>query len=116
MVTRDELRETAGLAYLALDENEFELLFGALQESLAYLALMQAAGESQNPAQPTNSLLATIAGRVDSQGFRSDTPANNAHSNGINPTPLGNAQALGGDLIQNAGERNGRFIVVPNVL
>jgi aspartyl-tRNA(Asn)/glutamyl-tRNA(Gln) amidotransferase subunit C len=113
----EDLRETAALAHLNLDEAELAASFPAFEQMLGFFAAMQSADEDPAvfPASaPDQSGLRTVG----SDFFRPDVyPSvegrpvhnpNNAHttaSNGLNPP-----------LINNAGERDGRFIVVPNVL
>jgi aspartyl-tRNA(Asn)/glutamyl-tRNA(Gln) amidotransferase subunit C len=110
----EDLRETAALAHLNLDEAELAASFPAFEQMLGFFAAMQSADE--DPAAFPASASDPSGPRTVSSGFfRHDAQAegahnpNNAHttaSNGLNPQPL----------VNNAGERDGRFIVVPNVL
>ena len=122
MITREELLETARLAHLTLDEAELERLFPAFEQALEFFAAMQAAGQASVLDRIVTFPLANIAGRVNSQGFRFDN-VNNAHhtaSNGLNPNSQQENSQIDSqadiNLVHNAGERDGRFIVVPNVL
>jgi aspartyl-tRNA(Asn)/glutamyl-tRNA(Gln) amidotransferase subunit C len=115
----EDLKVTAHLAHLNLDEAELATSFPAFEQMLGFFAAMQAA-DGDTAAFP-----ASISRQADAAGanartvlaghFRSDRSIqnpNNAHttaSNGLN-------QPLIRNLIDNAGERDGRFIVVPNVL
>jgi aspartyl-tRNA(Asn)/glutamyl-tRNA(Gln) amidotransferase subunit C len=105
----EELKVTAQLAHLNLTREELAGAFPAFEQMLGFFAAMQAADEDTAafPAAGVN-VMTALAGH-----FRPDTHnPNNAHttsSNGLNQPSIRN-------LIDNAGERDGRFIVVPNVL
>jgi aspartyl-tRNA(Asn)/glutamyl-tRNA(Gln) amidotransferase subunit C len=113
----EDLKVTAQLAHLNLDEGELASAFPAFERMLGFFAAMQAAdgdvaafpapGSRRTDAAGANARTA-LAGH-----FRPDVhDPNNAHttaSNGLNQPVIPN-------LIDNAGERDGRFIVVPNVL
>jgi aspartyl-tRNA(Asn)/glutamyl-tRNA(Gln) amidotransferase subunit C len=121
----EDLKVTAALAHLRADEDELAVAFPAFEQMLGFFAAMQAADEDTAafPEEPRPSLaerrvlLPSAAGAnvrtVVSSHFRPDAYPNNAHttaSNGLNDQPLIR------NLIDNAGERDDRFIVVPNVL
>ncbi|MDR1127673.1 MAG: aspartyl/glutamyl-tRNA amidotransferase subunit C [Treponema sp.] len=99
----EDLKETAALAHLNLDEAELEGAFPAFEQMLGFFAAMQAADKDE-AAFPVPIGGNTGQSRPAESGFfRPDAG---------NP---GNAGAASG-LPDNAGERDGRFIVVPNVL
>ncbi|QQO10905.1 Asp-tRNA(Asn)/Glu-tRNA(Gln) amidotransferase subunit GatC [Breznakiella homolactica] len=107
MKTQD-LQETARLAHLPMDEQELAGAFPEFERMLGFFAAMEAAdGDGTAFSRPIVDLSRTSPS-ADSGNFRPDNSNNNTNnnsSNGLNET-----------LINNAGERNGRFIVVPNVL
>jgi aspartyl-tRNA(Asn)/glutamyl-tRNA(Gln) amidotransferase subunit C len=113
----EELKVTAQLAHLNLTKEELTGAFPAFEQMLGFFAAMQAADEDTAAFPAPGSREADAAGanvRSALAGhFRPDTRnPNNAHttsSNGLN-------QPLIRNLVDNAGERDGRFIVVPNVL
>jgi aspartyl-tRNA(Asn)/glutamyl-tRNA(Gln) amidotransferase subunit C len=103
----DDLRETAALAHLNPGEDELAGALSAFEEMLGYFALMQAAdGENRGPA----SGISAVARTVSSGHFRGDGPS----------APASGSSSPGEDRIEqmlnSAGERDGRFVVVPNVL
>ncbi|MDR0452484.1 MAG: aspartyl/glutamyl-tRNA amidotransferase subunit C [Treponema sp.] len=98
----EDLKETAALAHLNLDEAELEGSFPAFEQMLGFFAAMQAA-DKDGAAFPVP--IGGSAGQprpAESGFFRPD-----AGSTGTDPAS---------GLLDNAGERDGRFIVVPNVL
>jgi aspartyl-tRNA(Asn)/glutamyl-tRNA(Gln) amidotransferase subunit C len=101
-----DLRETAALARLNLDDAGLEAAFPAFEQMLGYFALMQAA-DSDAEAFPQ-----AVSGdgrlSVESGFFRPDGPESGSGALADNSSVDG--------LIANAEERDGRFIVVPNVL
>jgi aspartyl-tRNA(Asn)/glutamyl-tRNA(Gln) amidotransferase subunit C len=106
----EELKATAQLAHLNLSEEELTKAFPAFEQMLGFFAAMQAA-DGDTAAFPGGA--GANVRTVSAGHFRPDTRnPNSAHttaSNGLN-------QPLIPNLIDNAGERDGRFIVVPNVL
>jgi aspartyl-tRNA(Asn)/glutamyl-tRNA(Gln) amidotransferase subunit C len=113
----EDLKETARLAHLNLDEGELAASFPAFEQMLGFFAAMQAADKDTAAFPAPGFQRADAAGanaRTAPPGhFRPDThDHNNAYttaSNGLNQPGAPN-------LIDNAGERDGRFILVPNVL
>jgi aspartyl-tRNA(Asn)/glutamyl-tRNA(Gln) amidotransferase subunit C len=99
----EDLKETAALAHLNLDEKELAAAFPAFEQMLGYFAAMQAADQEGHP--PVSGSPWTVA----SDHFRRDK----ADTNHINDNSSG---GLSEDLLDRAGERDGRFVVVPNVL
>ena len=91
-MTIEDLKETAALARLNLDESELVAAFPAFEEMLNFFAVMQTADEDQSDNFVT----------VNSGFFRPDTPGNNTQT--------------GEHILSNAGKRDGRFLVIPNVL
>jgi aspartyl-tRNA(Asn)/glutamyl-tRNA(Gln) amidotransferase subunit C len=104
----EELRETAALAHLNLDENELIGALSAFEEMLGYFAVMQAAdGETAGPASGVSAAARTVS----SGHFRGD--------GGDSPSAASAEEDREGrieGMLNNAGERDGRFVVVPNVL
>jgi aspartyl-tRNA(Asn)/glutamyl-tRNA(Gln) amidotransferase subunit C len=97
----DDLKETAALAHLNMDEKELAGAFPAFEQMLGYFAAMQAADKDMDALAPAASSRAVSSGY-----FRLD---NNSDTNSIDTN---SNEAL----LDNAGERDGRFLVVPNVL
>jgi aspartyl-tRNA(Asn)/glutamyl-tRNA(Gln) amidotransferase subunit C len=93
----EELQVTAQLAHLNMDEKELAAAFPAFEQMLGFFAAMQAA-DRDTAAFPE----ATVASTRSADHFRPDNP--------------NNSQNTASGLINNAGDRDGRFIVVPNVL
>jgi aspartyl-tRNA(Asn)/glutamyl-tRNA(Gln) amidotransferase subunit C len=101
----EDLRKTAALAHLNLDETELAGALSAFEEMLGYFALMQAAdGESMGPA----SGISAVARAVSSSHFRGDR--------GSSPASAPPGEDRIDAMLDSAGERDGRFVVVPNVL
>jgi aspartyl-tRNA(Asn)/glutamyl-tRNA(Gln) amidotransferase subunit C len=106
----EDLQETAALAHLNLDEGELAGAFPAFEQMLGYFAAMEAADQDEVfPAEyaAVSAGAAAVSGTVASDHFRPDTA-------GFNAAP--DSQGLNESLLTNAGDRDGRFIVVPNVL
>jgi aspartyl-tRNA(Asn)/glutamyl-tRNA(Gln) amidotransferase subunit C len=99
----EDLQETAALAHLNLDEAELAAAFPAFEQMLGFFAAMQAADEDK-AAFPVP--VSNTPRTVESGFFRPD----------INNSPSNNPSEAASVLLNNAGERDGRFIVVPNVL
>jgi aspartyl-tRNA(Asn)/glutamyl-tRNA(Gln) amidotransferase subunit C len=111
----EDLRETAALAHLNLSEEELAASFPAFEQMLGFFAAMQAADEAAGfppPETPENSgeSWSGITRNAASDHFRPDTACrNNPAAGADNQDPIWN-------LLDNAGDRDGRFIVIPNVL
>ena len=119
-MTINDLKETAGMAHLNPDEGETARLFPAFAEMLTFFDSMQASGEDR-AAFPEGlasvssaccglfgSALAGSSGNcqtVDSGFYRTGTSVNSNNSSDSIES-----------LLDNAGERDGRFFVIPNVL
>ncbi|MDR2363295.1 MAG: aspartyl/glutamyl-tRNA amidotransferase subunit C [Spirochaetaceae bacterium] len=106
----EDLQETARLAHLNLDETELTGAFPAFEQMLGFFAAMQAADEDAGAFSASIASLNEPQWTAGSHHFRSDTVQNNANN------PPCSADGLNENLLNNAGERDGRFIVVPNVL
>jgi aspartyl-tRNA(Asn)/glutamyl-tRNA(Gln) amidotransferase subunit C len=112
----DDLKETAALARLNMDEKELAGAFPAFEEMLEYFAAMQAAdrdetafGASFLSGGSVLSGLSAVSRTVNEDYFRPDAGFSSGE------------EAPGGEdtnesLLDNAGERDGRFLVIPNVL
>jgi aspartyl-tRNA(Asn)/glutamyl-tRNA(Gln) amidotransferase subunit C len=100
----EDLRETAALAHLNLDEEELSGAFPAFQEMLGFFAAMQAADREDSPAAG----ISAVARTVDSRWFRDDAAVTAA----ADTAGEGTVERM----LDSAGERDGRFVVVPNVL
>jgi len=104
-----DLQETADLARLPLSEKELQEVFPAFVQMLSLFNEMQAADKDKDPgpgqfASGNNEAAVPGARYVSSEFFRLDTE---------NPKSDGDPAE---NMLVNAGERDGRFIVIPNVL
>jgi len=97
----EDLRETAALAHLNLGEEELAAAFPAFEQMLGYFAAMQGADGEDFPVQQG---LSAVARSVISSHFRPDSQGQDA------------PPELNEKLLDNSGERDGRFVVIPNVL
>jgi aspartyl-tRNA(Asn)/glutamyl-tRNA(Gln) amidotransferase subunit C len=115
-MTIEDLQETAALAHLNLGKKELEAAFPAFEQMLGFFAAMQAA-DGDNEAFPagtagTGGTSADGGSRtVVSSYFRPDKP--NPHTNSENSI---HASVNPETMLDNAGDRDGRFVVIPNVL
>ena len=100
-----DLRETAELARLNMDEEELKKIFPAFEEMLSFFAVMQAAdGDGALPAVTSRIEGMAASARVVSSGcLRPDAVT----------TP---EEGLFEAMLSQAPERDGRLIVIPNVL
>jgi aspartyl-tRNA(Asn)/glutamyl-tRNA(Gln) amidotransferase subunit C len=111
-VNIEDLRETAELAHLNLGEDELKRAYSAFEQMLGYFAAMQAADLDaeafpQGLTGGADSLEANESSRTVLAGhFRPDGSAEAALREG------GLAQAM----LEKAGERDGPFVMVPNIL
>jgi aspartyl-tRNA(Asn)/glutamyl-tRNA(Gln) amidotransferase subunit C len=112
----EDLRETAALAHLNLGDEELAAAFPAFEQMLGYFAAMQAADRDEaasgagGGAEALPSGLSALARTVSSGHFRPDNQNPNTNSSGNSP------EDITGPMLDNSGERDGRFVVVPNVL
>jgi aspartyl-tRNA(Asn)/glutamyl-tRNA(Gln) amidotransferase subunit C len=110
------LRETAALAHLNLGDEELAAAFPAFEQMLGYFAAMQAADKDEaafgagEGAEAAPAGLSALARTVSSGHFRHDNQNSNSNNSGnLSEDP-------GSRMLDNSGERDGRFVVVPNVL
>jgi aspartyl-tRNA(Asn)/glutamyl-tRNA(Gln) amidotransferase subunit C len=96
-----DLQETAALAHLNMAEQELRNAFPAFEQMLGYFAAMQAADRDEAAFAVG---MDAGARAVNAGWFRPDS----ANS--------GSGADAGGPLLDKAGERDGRFVVIPNVL
>jgi aspartyl-tRNA(Asn)/glutamyl-tRNA(Gln) amidotransferase subunit C len=110
----EDLKETAALARLNLGDEELAAAFPAFEQMLGFFAAMQAAdndeglfsrtgGGAENVLPSGQNAVARMAG---ADFFRADDPAAGNDGSGN----------LNEHLLDNAGDRDGRFVVIPNVL
>jgi aspartyl-tRNA(Asn)/glutamyl-tRNA(Gln) amidotransferase subunit C len=93
----EELVITAQLAHLKVDEKELAASLPAFEQMLGFFAAMRAADTEDN--------LARTVMKVDAAHFRPDTPPGGLSDRDLNES-----------ILNNSGERDGRFVVIPNVL
>ncbi|MDR2049565.1 MAG: aspartyl/glutamyl-tRNA amidotransferase subunit C [Treponema sp.] len=101
-----ELEETAELAHLNINKEELAAALPAFEQMLGFFAIMQGADtdtEALGPAAGIAAGQAAGALLVSGSHFRGDT------------APDGAAVSKE-DMLNNAGDRDGAFIVIPNVL
>jgi aspartyl-tRNA(Asn)/glutamyl-tRNA(Gln) amidotransferase subunit C len=102
----EDLKETAALAHLNLEDAELEAAFPAFEQMLGFFAAMQAADKDEAAFPAPVSGNAGLSRPVESGFFRPD---------GDDAGGSSGADMASG-LLDNAGERDGSFVVVPNVL
>jgi aspartyl-tRNA(Asn)/glutamyl-tRNA(Gln) amidotransferase subunit C len=116
----EDLQVTAELAHLNMGDEELAGAFPAFEQMLGFFAAMQAAdhddgafpaGFSADAAQTGSSAFVKSAAF-----FRPDRPNPNPNHSQNTGSIGPNDEALVSSLLHNAGDRDGRFIVVPNVL
>jgi aspartyl-tRNA(Asn)/glutamyl-tRNA(Gln) amidotransferase subunit C len=116
----EDLRRTAALAHLNLPEAELEAAFPAFRQMLAYFAVMQPSSGSQTTSVPQPSSDGDAG--LDFAAFSSAEPAlakrfrQDAGQSGAKAESGGASAEEKAAMLDSAGERDGRFIVVPNVL
>ena len=103
-MTIKDLQETAALAHLNLTDEEISAAFPSFEQMLGFFAAMQQADEDSAAFSASIPGLSRDARIVESDFFRTDTAG----------PPL--APDMSETLIGNAGERDGRFMIIPNVL
>jgi aspartyl-tRNA(Asn)/glutamyl-tRNA(Gln) amidotransferase subunit C len=98
-----DLQETAELARLNMGQEELRGALPAFEEMLSFFAAMQQAQAAGGfPEVPSG--MAAHARLVDADWFRADGE------------PPASVDSLPQQLLSGAGERDGRFILIPNVL
>jgi aspartyl-tRNA(Asn)/glutamyl-tRNA(Gln) amidotransferase subunit C len=107
-MTLDDLVTTANLARLNLSEAELERAFPAFEQMLSFFAEMQEADNDDAAFGSSIEGLARDARECGAALFRTDDVAGSAV---YNPD-----FALNEAFLENTGERDGLFMVVPNVL
>ncbi|MDR1985469.1 MAG: aspartyl/glutamyl-tRNA amidotransferase subunit C [Treponema sp.] len=102
----EDLQETAGLAHLTMSEQALAAAFPAFEQMLGFFAAMQAADEDREAFPALPSQLFGPSRIVSQDHFRQDNPE----------VPSQQDPSLIPQLLNNAGDRDGRFVLVPNVL
>ena len=105
----EDLRETAALAHLNLDDKALDAAFPAFEQMLGFFAAMHSADEDTATFAAPITKLSGSARTVPPVYFRADAP-----DNGINQAS--GSSNLNETMLNSAGERDGHFVVVPNVL
>jgi aspartyl-tRNA(Asn)/glutamyl-tRNA(Gln) amidotransferase subunit C len=108
MMTIDDLITTASLARLRLDKAELEKAFPAFEQMVSFFADMQDADEDTAAFGSPIEGLSRDARECDPALFRKDDAAG---ADVYNP-----GFSLNEAFLENTGERDGPFMVVPNVL
>jgi aspartyl-tRNA(Asn)/glutamyl-tRNA(Gln) amidotransferase subunit C len=105
----EDLRETAALAHLNLDDKALDAAFPAFEQMLGFFAAMQSADEDTAAFAAPIITLSGSARAVPAASFRPDAP-----DTVINRSS--GTSSLNETMLNSAGERDGQFVVVPNVL
>lgn len=100
----EDLQETAGLAHLTMDDQDLAAAFPAFEQMLGFFAAMQVADEDQEAFPSLPSQLSGPSRIVSPDHFRQDD------------LPSPQDPSVAAQLLDNAGDRDGRFVLVPNVL
>ncbi|GMO31529.1 MAG: hypothetical protein Ta2F_07010 [Termitinemataceae bacterium] len=98
----EELRTTAALAHLNMQEDELKAAFPAFKQMLWFFSAMQNADKDTAAFDGDIETLSTAGAPVQSEWFRKDCPLTAA----LNDK----------NIIENSGESDGKFVVMPNVL
>ena len=93
------------MAHFNLNEKELNEILPLFNEMLKFFELMQTGEQEKTTFLPGKSGPYGFSRIVDSTFYRS----------GTEKQADGNSAALTEEFLENAGERDGRFIVVPNV-
>ncbi|MDR1301265.1 MAG: aspartyl/glutamyl-tRNA amidotransferase subunit C [Treponema sp.] len=102
----EDLQETARLAHLTMHDQDLAAAFPAFEQMLGFFAAMQAADKDQEAFSAPLSQLSGPSRIVSQDHFRQDNPSPQ------DPDTL----SIAAKLLDNAGERDGQFVLVPNVL
>ena len=118
-MTIEDLKETAELAHLNLEDEELAAAFPAFEQMLGYFAAMQAA-DGDRVLFPQDSGVwsagQNAGARIVASGhFRTDNPGSSGLDNNFF-IDYPNGEPSVSDLLNNTCERDGRFLVIPNVL
>jgi aspartyl-tRNA(Asn)/glutamyl-tRNA(Gln) amidotransferase subunit C len=108
----EDLQETAALAHLNLNAAELAGAFPAFEQMLGFFAAMQAADKDREAFPEPISDLSAVSRTVCADHFRPDVPLSDDATGAASAGP----SSLDREILNNAGEQDGRFIVVPNVL
>ncbi|MDR2494736.1 MAG: aspartyl/glutamyl-tRNA amidotransferase subunit C [Spirochaetaceae bacterium] len=109
-MTIEDLQETARLARLSMDDDALAAAFPAFERMLGFFAVMQEA-DRDAAAFPDFSL--ETAGFRDSERVPSDYFREDGDGALFAPASLASLQEA---MLDNAGARDGGFVVIPNVL
>lgn len=114
---KEDLKATARLSHLALSEDELNAALPSFEQMLEYFAAMQAA-DTERKLQGADLVHPSLKKyAVSSAHFRADTENyNNNKNNPDNNAPDSSLNGNTDTLLSSAEERDGRFILVPNVL
>jgi aspartyl-tRNA(Asn)/glutamyl-tRNA(Gln) amidotransferase subunit C len=125
-MTIEDLRETAALARLNMDDAELAAAFPAFEQMLGFFAIMQAADRDGaafgaprgEAAGPSGDGAAPRAGSFRGTSAEDTGITRAVGSGGYRPDAAGAVPPddLGEKILGSAGERDGRFVVIPNVL
>jgi aspartyl-tRNA(Asn)/glutamyl-tRNA(Gln) amidotransferase subunit C len=107
-MTIEDMETTASLARLRLDKAELEQAFPAFEQMLSFFADMQDADDDTAAFGVPIAGLARDAREGSPELFRGDDPAG---ADQYNP-----AFSLNEAFLENTGERDGPFMVIPTVL
>jgi aspartyl-tRNA(Asn)/glutamyl-tRNA(Gln) amidotransferase subunit C len=109
-----DLQETAALAHLNLTDEELKAAFPAFERMLGFFAAMQAADNDAEAFSISIAGLSHQTHTVSSDFFREDALQDAPSESAVKDQ---SERLLDNEaLLDNAGERDGRFIVIPNVL
>jgi len=113
-MTIEDLKETAEMAHLNPDEAELTRIFPVFEEMINFFDTMQAA-DGDKAAFPGGlaSVSSALAGA--SANYRTVNSGFYKPNTGASPKDS-RSSSFNETLLDNAGERDGRFLVVPNVL
>jgi aspartyl-tRNA(Asn)/glutamyl-tRNA(Gln) amidotransferase subunit C len=111
-MTLDDLVTTAGLARLRPDKAELQKAFPAFEEMVSFFADMQNADNDAAAFASSSSL--SIEGL--SRDARESCPAQFRGDDAEGVDVYNPAFSLNEAFLENSGERDGPFMVVPNVL
>jgi aspartyl-tRNA(Asn)/glutamyl-tRNA(Gln) amidotransferase subunit C len=122
-MTIEDLKETAALARLNMDEAELSAAFPAFEQMLGFFAVMQAADADEAAFGAPLKGPAAAGAPPGTDSFRGtsleDTGITRAAASGGYRLDAAGAvppDDLNEKILDNAGERDGRFLVIPNVL
>jgi aspartyl-tRNA(Asn)/glutamyl-tRNA(Gln) amidotransferase subunit C len=130
-MTIEDLKETAALARLNMDDAELSAAFPAFEQMLRFFAIMQAADRDEAafgaplkgpsgspPAGPQAAGAPAGAGSFRGTSVEDTGITRTVASDSYRPDAAGALPPddLNEKILNNAGERDGRFLVIPNVL